>query len=384
MPLQYNSNYRLNILQVRPKYLLYYQKKDRVTAIDKDAKGRKLKLLTESELMGDYSNGPSVLQDVSTIKFAYNKERTYSGNMTKQSQSRIKSKIQLLLLLTNEREIYNTILKRKQVFRLGFLTLTIPFNDFFITAKEANEYLLKPFIRVLRDRYSVNTYIWKAERQKAVDYKGKLKDSLGQLHYHIILPNSIHYASIKREWNKILYYSKYNVNKDNCSLSDYEPNSTDIHSVNTIKDMENYLIKYTSKMPYTHIIEDDELKELPKSEKGNYLIPKSLKQGEKLVSCVTVNNELVVVESSVEGKVWDCSQNLNKACFYEFLIDTKVEIKLHNKNLKENINVTKFEWAELIHVNSKEAIEVMNEEQQKEFELWRKELMHSISLKDSW
>ena len=162
----------------------------------------------------------------------YNKictEKTYTGNITFGSAKRIRKAVDLLLQLSPPRKIYNPIIKKDVNHSLSFITLTIPAKERHLTPYEGNQLLLEKWLRKMRDKHNLKTYVWKAEYQKN-----------GQLHYHITTPSFINWNIIKTEWNNIMYangmldeWHKVNPNKS--------PNSTDVHAVYKCKDIQAYL-----------------------------------------------------------------------------------------------------------------------------------------------
>jgi hypothetical protein len=160
---------------------------------------------------------------------------TYNGNSNVHVKRRINHAINKILIASPCQRIFNPVTNRYDDFTINFITLTIPTNERMIDAKEGYEKLLKPFLRKMRDKYHLRTYIWKAEVQKR-----------GQLHYHITTNTWIHYQSIRDEWNNILYRCDF-MNEYIKEHKNYSPNSTDVHKVYKIKDIAAYLSKYISK-----------------------------------------------------------------------------------------------------------------------------------------
>ena len=166
----------------------------------------------------------------------YQKEnKTYSGEMTIHAKRRIQQTIHKLLIASPKRKVFNTVTKKWMWFTINFITLTIPNTVKILDAKEGNKNLLQPFLRVMRKKYQLRGYIWKAEIQKN-----------GQLHYHLTTNAFIHLSDIKDTWNNILdknglleeFKKQYNHSS---------PNSTDVHKVYKINDVAAYLAKYISK-----------------------------------------------------------------------------------------------------------------------------------------
>ena len=185
---------------------------------------------------------------------------TYSGKITKGSKKRMTKAISLLIQSTKTREIHNPVSNTKHQFKLSFITLTIPECDIKPDAKFCNKNLLEPFIRVLRRRYGLKNYVWKLELQ-----------ANGMVHYHFTSNMFIVHTDLRNEWNNLLRKNSLLIDF-HTRTGKHDPNSTDIHSVKNVNNLEAYLIKYVTK--------DDQ------------------------------NGE------AVNGKIWDCSLALKKAEYF--------------------------------------------------------------------
>lgn len=207
---------------------------------------------------------------------------------------------------TRRRWIFNPVLKRDTLHQLTFVTLTVSNSDN-LPGKEAYRKLLGPFLQWLRKTKGVNTYIWKAELQQN-----------GQIHYHLTMPDFIHFQEIRDRWNecqrKAGIIAKYRAaqlefHKDGFQARKHlldswpmekqkqayargmetdwqDPNSTDVHKVYKIKDVTGYLVKEIAK------------------------------------SCQNAE--------AIGGKVWDCSANLSAAKYFS------VEMKQDQFQFLEN------------------------------------------------
>jgi len=197
---------------------------------------------------------------------------TYSGKLTVHARKRLTKAISLLVQISRQRKIFNPISNRYENHRLSFLTLTIPSQAEIVTLKQGHNNLLKPFLMWLRDTGKIKTYIWKAEVQKR-----------GQLHYHITTNSWIHYQIIRNKWNYIL--SKNDLMKEYIEATgNANPNSTDIHSVYRINDIQSYLTKEFAK---------------------------------------SIQND-----HSSHGKLWNCSTNLKGKKYFSVYLKEE-----HNKNI---------------------------------------------------
>lgn len=151
--------------------------------------------------------------------------------------------------------------------QITFCTLTLPSNQFH-TDKEIKRDLLNRWNIEIKRETKRDTNLWVAEKQEN-----------GNIHFHILYSNYIDWKIIRRKWNNILndfgYIENYRNNqkhfhKDGFRLREdlldkwsaenqykaYQqgvacnwsnPNSTDIHSLEKIKNVANYITKYLTK-----------------------------------------------------------------------------------------------------------------------------------------
>lgn len=213
-----------------------------------------------------------------------------------------------------------------------FITLTLPsrqkHSDYFL-----KRVMLEQFLSEVRRYFGVKLYIWKAETQKN-----------GNLHFHIIADKFCPWLLIRKMWNRILnkegYVDVYADKHKNLSFSDYlklypsfdkkekrqrlkaykfgvrtkwkQPNSTDIHDVKHVHNLQSYLLSY--------MVGED---------KGTLYNCIDF-EGGKSVACqepetwniVDQVNYIVQVDGSykrlpatrcVQGKIWGCSECLKLA-----------------------------------------------------------------------
>lgn len=196
-------------------------------------------------------------------KTSYNpyssKAGAYSGNVSAASERRIRKAISLLLQISPDRVIYNPVLDLHHNFKINFITLTV--SDTTIREhKDVYKTCLRSYLK-WQARQGAEHYIWKAELQQR-----------GQVHYHITTNCFIHYKDIRKKWNSLQRKAGY---LDNFAMKykHYDANSTDVHSVRNVKDIEAYLVKY---------------------------VAKDATNGTGKV---------------IKGKVWDCSDSLKKSYF---------------------------------------------------------------------
>lgn len=246
-------------------------------------------------------------------------EKTYKGSVSLHVKKRIEQAVSLLLQKSEARIIINPITEQEELFRINFITLTISTTKKNYTASEAYKMLLKPFLQWLQKTKHVTDYIWKAELQKR-----------GQIHYHITTNKWILWSEIKNKWNYLQringllddYYKKNN---------HYNPNSTDVHKVYKIKNIEAYLCKYLSKS---------------EKDKGN-----------------------------TEGKIWDCSRSLKGKKYFTSILDAETEKNIYNYQLKNECRGWKNDYCDIIFFNEGYIKEVLTKSDYNQYKEYLKTLV---------
>lgn len=201
-------------------------------------------------------------------------KRSETKGLSDKSRRRLKNNIDWLTFVAKEKVIYDKKGIRIMSFKLAFITLTLPskqiHSDRVIKSK-----LLQPFLRILRNKYGVVNYVWKAEVQDN-----------DNIHFHVTVDNYIHHSNIRGTWNTIcetLGYVSRSASK--------EPPSTEIRAV---KNLENYSAYMCS-----------------------YMLKKDLKKKDG------------TDKRQVEGKVFDCNKELKKLKVSE-LIDNNLGEEIEN------------------------------------------------------
>lgn len=242
------------------------------------------------------------------------KKQAYSGTVTKGAQKRIAKAVSVLMQTSPVQRFYSPISGKKISFKLGFLTLTISSTKKLLTAKEAHKLLLEPFLRILRNRYKLKSYIWKAELQKR-----------GQIHYHLTINRWIHYKDLQRTWNSLQqkaglleeFYSK---------KGHYNPNSIDIHSVKNVQNLEAYLIKYLSKN---------------ESDKG-----------------------------ATQGKIWDCSLNLKQANYFTDMLDSGIAAQIEAYKKENKVRIIQSDFCTIVIFKKARPSSVLSSSGLKRYKEW--------------
>jgi len=182
---------------------------------------------------------------------------TYSGRMTNGSVKRLQKAVTLLVQKSPRVSIYNPVAKCHHPFRLSFVTLTIA-DQGKDNAKDVYRKVMAKWLRWGR-RAGMTDYIWKAELQQR-----------RTLHYHIATNKFLHWRDIRDTWNTYQKKAGY-LQQFAAKYGHFKPNSTDVHSIRKVRNIERYLTKYMMKG---------------------------------------------VGNSQIVGKTWDCSKNLKDASYF--------------------------------------------------------------------
>jgi len=193
--------------------------------------------------------------------------KDHAGKVSVHAKRKISKAIEYLLFLSREKELPDTYNGRNYKFRLAFITLTLPSKQVH-SDQEIKEQCLNQFLIEARKKWNVKNYLWRAEKQKN-----------GNIHFHILVDKFIPWSVLRDSWNRIInkldYVSNYRdemrrfhdggfkVRQDLIKQWDYKsqikaynsqkvkdwnsPNSTDIHSVHKVKNIQAYVSKYCTK-----------------------------------------------------------------------------------------------------------------------------------------
>ena len=253
----------------------------------------------------------------------FHDKKTYSGKITDGAKRRISRTVDILLQASPIMKKYNPATNRVINHSLSFITLTISENEKMLTAKEAYSALLKPFLRYFRDRKEIETYIWKAELQ-----------ARGQIHYHITTPSVLHYSDVKNHWNYLqrkaglLATFKEKYGHEN-------PNSTDIHAVRKIKNIQAYLTKYL---------------------------------------CKSSQNQ-----TSTTGKLWDCSVDIKGAKYFSREMKSEHKTNIYEAHVRDEVEIIDLENCSIIRAKHIKPESLLTQTEKSEYQNYKKMLKFSNS-----
>lgn len=223
----------------------------------------------------------------------------YHGYMTPGAVKRAKRAIMLLLAIAEPKKAMNFKLNRQFTFKVNFITLTLPTPQGDITDKQIKSQVLDVWLKAAKRRFGLRSYMWRAERQKN-----------GNLHFHIITDTYIPYDQLRDTWNQRLNRLQF-IDKFEKKHGHRHPNSTDVHSINNVKNLAAYFIKYFSKTETTA----ETCRPVCPWTKAAFP-PKPRKRGPRFQYIPTL------AETRIDGKVWDCSRNLKHKGNCELFFET--------------------------------------------------------------
>lgn len=219
------------------------------------------------------------------------KNQAYSGDVTAGARKRMAKAVTLMSQVVKPEWIDNPVSNRRYLHRFSFVTLTVS-NDVLLTAREGYDLLLQHFLQWLRRTKGVSLYVWKAEFQER-----------GQLHYHLVFPNFIHYLEIRNKWNALQREAGL-LDEYAMEHGHFNPNSTDIHETRDVKNMRAYIMKELGKAAFVGKL------------KATAIVDSLIKAGEIPASKRASFIDDYTGDLVMDGKVWGCSTCLGAAKYY--------------------------------------------------------------------
>lgn len=186
------------------------------------------------------------------------------------SARKLRQKIDFLYHYSQSRTVRTYTGKKLRNFKTCFLTLTLPSEQVHNTGMIITN-CLDPFLQICRQRLGMRNYVWRLEFQ-----------ANGNAHFHILTDTYIDYYFARKHWNKCInslgYLDAYKQKMSNLSYMDYcklygtdykgqkvnadvlykrynngvatgwnKPNSVDVKSIKTSREISFYISKYFSK-----------------------------------------------------------------------------------------------------------------------------------------
>ena len=195
-------------------------------------------------------------------------QNDHHGKVSRKAARRLSNAVNWLVASAKTKYVYDKTTGKRYSFKVNFVTLTLPANSQEISDHHFKSKLLHSFINTCRYSFNLKNFIWKVEAQEN-----------GNIHAHFTTDTFIHWKDLRKAWNRILlkngllntyqekhakmsfsdYCNAYDPKKERdqqqlrkaydygCSTNWLDPNTTDVHSVWSVKDLAAYLAKYMIK-----------------------------------------------------------------------------------------------------------------------------------------
>jgi hypothetical protein len=159
----------------------------------------------------------------------------HKGKVSKKAEAKIKQAVGWLVESAKWKRIYSKKDKKTFLFKINFITLTLPDTEEEVTEKFFKTELMHAWLSYAQKYFYLKNYIWKIERQKN-----------GKLHLHLTSDTFINHQKLRRSWNNLLK-KKGLLTAFKKKFGHENPNSTDVHATKNIKNIGAYLAKYFTK-----------------------------------------------------------------------------------------------------------------------------------------
>lgn len=235
------------------------------------------------------------------------------NQISSSTNKRLKEIIENFLFSCKTIKYFNIDSKKYCTMKCALITLTLP--EIQIKPDIFYKKILNNFLTVLRNRFKIHKYVWRAETQQN-----------GNIHFHILINKYIYWKKIRDIWNRILNYN-------GCMSNFFEkfkhlnPNSTDIHSLKRIRNISAYISKYMTK--------------------GNINISVS-----REIKNVTGIYDIATHQRIIEGKKYGCSLFLTKMKSLVIMLSDKYKeissiLYFHFKN-----KIKCYDFADVLYISA--------------------------------
>jgi len=213
------------------------------------------------------------------------------GYLSSKSQIKLKLALNHLLYMSTINRSITTSKHKEFNFRVNMISLTLSstqiHSDYVIKSK-----MLQPFLRIMRNRWEVENYIWKAESQDNCN-----------IHFHITLSKYIHWSDIRATWNTIQETMGY-ISRSGIT----DPNSTDVKAITSFRKWNSDVVGYIGKKDREKKVKAEQAND--EHYYKNYMM---------LDACDLKSRKEVQLKRPIEGKIWDCSEVLKQINCREYI-----------------------------------------------------------------
>jgi len=223
---------------------------------------------TYSVVMPYFERGRKAMSELQRLNMKHLAHNKPTGLLSKKAQKRLTNSVNWLVASAPKKTVFDKKTRKRHVFKVNFVTLTLPGPVQEITDHKFKSVLMHSFINLCRYRYNLKNFIWKVEAQ-----------SNGKIHAHFTTDTFLPWYGIRQIWNSVLdkngLMDTYRNKHSAMTVEDYidrysnngkvdiqtlqrrfaeglksgwsNPNSTDVHAVHKVRDIGAYMAKYMSK-----------------------------------------------------------------------------------------------------------------------------------------
>jgi hypothetical protein len=224
----------------------------------------------------------------------------YTGQLTSYSRSRCKRALNLLVAIAEPKEAINFKTGKMFKFNLNFVTLTLSASQGRYSDKEIKKDILDVWLKRARRIFKLRHYVWRAERQIN-----------GNIHFHIVTDCYMHFEKLRNSWNECQNRLGF-IDQFEKKHGHRNPNSTDVHSLQKVRNLAAYFIKYMTKGQRSF-----------ESIRGEVELPASIQHSEQFNIDIPRPSFLPGEFFRIHGKLWDCSLSLKTKANCEMALETE-------------------------------------------------------------
>lgn len=163
------------------------------------------------------------------------KQNSTRGLLSDKAKQKLKGSINWLVVAAQKKTVKSLKTNNSYKFKINFITLTIPPQEEGLVDEKKFKTILNTWLTYQRKMNKLNNYVWKIEKHKD-----------NRLHIHILSDTFLHHRNVRESWNLILQRNGL-LEFHNKKHNNFNPNSTDVHSIKQVKKVAAYVVKYMSK-----------------------------------------------------------------------------------------------------------------------------------------
>lgn len=167
--------------------------------------------------------------------------KEYNGNISKATASKIKKMLTAWLgsvITFKDKQVSKSLYSKRLP---TFVTLTLP-PKVSISDNDAKRLLLSRFLDIVKQKYNVKHYFWRAEAQRN-----------GSIHFHVIIDSYIWKQYLTLEWNRLVLIHT-NATEFQTDKQILANPSTHVKGINDVNNFIEYVVKYAIKEEEHRII----------------------------------------------------------------------------------------------------------------------------------